>query len=562
MYICPPPFLGYTNVAAMMKKIFLYFLFINSCFAGFAQQGVGINTTTIEASAMLEVKAINKGFLPPRVALTSITDVATVNSPATGLVVYNTTTAGTIPNNVTSGYYFFTGANWLKIGTKGNSTGDMQYWNGKQWMILPAGLHNQELSICSGLPRWGNCPGNSALPTVVTSDIASVEGIIATCIGDVTASGGTTVLARGICYSRVANPTITDSTILDDSTGTGIFITQTLHLAENTNYHVRAFATNATGTAYGADLLFTTGNVTAPVVRTIQPFGISSTSAYTGVFLVSNGGAPLIATGVKYDFFTLPNQFFINIPGTFTTLDSTRLQLTNLTPNTLYYVRAYGANNGYTNLTNAITYSFTTLPAGYFAGTYMFDLLKTNSGLTDPSPLPEVTGLGFGACKAVGAGMPLLNSTTNGSFSLTGWTLGATDGSDIFPTDDTTSRYFEFTLTTNPGISLTVSAVKFKWQRSGTGPRQVFVRSSIDNFTNNLPAGISPANSNLSTVFLNKIQMNDIATEGQNGSTITLSGASYTDITTPITFRIYGINAEDSNGIFSIDNVVITGIVN
>jgi hypothetical protein len=546
----------------MIKKIFFYLLFMNACFACFAQQGVGFGTTTIDASAMLEVKATNKGLLPPRVALTSITDVATINSPAAGLVVYNTATAGTTPNNVTPGYYFFTGINWLKIGTSGNNAGDMQYWNGKQWVILPAGLHNQELSICSGVPSWGNCPGNSALPTVITTTIASIQGIIATCIGNVTASGGTTVLARGICYSRVANPTIADSTIFDDSTGTGLFVSQTLHLAENTNYHVRAFATNATGTAYGADLLFTTASVTRPTVQTIEPFGIGSTSAYSGVFLISNGGAPLIATGVNYDFSMPANQFFINIPGTFTTLDSTRLQLTNLTPNTLYYVRAYGANNGYTNLSYSITYSFTTLPAGYFAGTYLFDLLKTNSGLTDPSPLPVVTGLGFGVCRAVGAGMPLLNSTSNGSFSLTGWTLGATDGSDIFPDDDTVSRYFEYRLTPNPGRSVTLSAVKFKWQRSGTGPRQVFMRSSIDNFTSNLPADISPANNNLSTVFPNKIQMNDIATEGQDGSTITLSGTNYTNITTPVTFRIYGINAEDSNGIFSIDNVVFNGIVN
>jgi len=546
----------------MMKKIFSCILFMNSWLAGIAQQGVGINNASIDVSAMLDVKATNKGLLPPRVALTSITDATTINLPAAGLVVYNTATAGTAPDNVTPGYYFFTGVNWLRIGIKGNNAGEMQYWNGKQWLLLPAGLHNQELSICNGVPRWGNCPGSSALPTVVSSAIANVEGIIATCIGDVTASGGTTVLTRGFCYSRVANPTITDSTIIDDSVGTGVFVSQTLYLAEHTTYHVRAFATNATGTAYGADLLFTTGEVTPPGVETIQPFGIGSTTAYSGVFLIDNGGAPLIAAGVEYDFITPPNRFFINIPGTFTTLDSMSLQLTNLTPNTLYYVRAYGANNGYTNSVNANTYSFTTLPAGYFAGTYLFDLLKTNSGLTDPSPPPAVTGLGFSACSAIGAGTPFLNSTTNGSFSLAGWTTGAVDGSDFFPAADTASRYFQFTLTPNPGRSVTISAVKFKWQRSGTGPRQVFVRSSIDNFSSNLPANISPLNNNLSTVSFNKIQMNDTATEGQDGSTITLSGASYTNITTPVTFRIYGINAESTNGIFSIDNVVFNGIVN
>ena len=67
----------------------------------FAQTGIG--TTTPHASAKLDVSATNKGFLPPRIALLSITDVATIASPATGLIIYNTATAGTTPNNVLPG---------------------------------------------------------------------------------------------------------------------------------------------------------------------------------------------------------------------------------------------------------------------------------------------------------------------------------------------------------------------------------------------------------------------------------------------------------------------------
>jgi len=50
---------------------------------------VGIGVTTPHASSMLEIKAANKGFLPPRVTLTSPTDGTTILSPATGLVVYH-----------------------------------------------------------------------------------------------------------------------------------------------------------------------------------------------------------------------------------------------------------------------------------------------------------------------------------------------------------------------------------------------------------------------------------------------------------------------------------------
>ena len=75
-----------------------------------AQTGIG--TTTPHASAKLDVYATNKGFLPPRVALLSTTDVATITTPATGLVVYNTNSAGSSPNAVVPGYYYWDGAKW------------------------------------------------------------------------------------------------------------------------------------------------------------------------------------------------------------------------------------------------------------------------------------------------------------------------------------------------------------------------------------------------------------------------------------------------------------------
>jgi hypothetical protein len=97
-----------------MKAILLniiFFLGFNS--AIFAQ--VGIGTSTPAASAQLEVSSSSKGFLPPRVGLTSINDVSTISSPASGLTIYNTATAGTSPNNVTPGYYYYNGTNWQRL---------------------------------------------------------------------------------------------------------------------------------------------------------------------------------------------------------------------------------------------------------------------------------------------------------------------------------------------------------------------------------------------------------------------------------------------------------------
>lgn len=76
---------------------------------------VGVGTTTPNASALLDLTSTNQGFLPPRVALTAKNAAAPVTTPATGLMVYNTATAGTAPNNVTPGYYYWDGAAWQRF---------------------------------------------------------------------------------------------------------------------------------------------------------------------------------------------------------------------------------------------------------------------------------------------------------------------------------------------------------------------------------------------------------------------------------------------------------------
>jgi len=76
---------------------------------------VGIGTSSPDASALLEVKSTTKGFLPPRVALTATNAATPVTSPVEGLLVYNTATAGTAPNNVTPGYYYYSGSAWVRL---------------------------------------------------------------------------------------------------------------------------------------------------------------------------------------------------------------------------------------------------------------------------------------------------------------------------------------------------------------------------------------------------------------------------------------------------------------
>ena len=104
-----------------MKYILVLILHIFLSENIFAQTGIG--TTTPNAAAKLDVNSSEKGFLPPRVALTStntfspVTGLsgATALATASGLLVYNTVSAGTAPNNVIPGYYYWNGSSWIQI---------------------------------------------------------------------------------------------------------------------------------------------------------------------------------------------------------------------------------------------------------------------------------------------------------------------------------------------------------------------------------------------------------------------------------------------------------------
>jgi len=98
-----------------MKKIYIQASILISLFsmtgiAALAQttaQKIGTNPTSKDASALLELEASNKGFLMPRVALTGLTDVSTVNTPAHAIMVYNTATTNAGSNDVIPGFYYY-----------------------------------------------------------------------------------------------------------------------------------------------------------------------------------------------------------------------------------------------------------------------------------------------------------------------------------------------------------------------------------------------------------------------------------------------------------------------
>ena len=80
--------------------------------------GVGINNLTPDASSQLDIVSTTKGFLPPRMTTTQMN---AISSPATGLVIYNTT-----ENRI----YHYDGSAWLKLESISNVWEKWIAWHG------------------------------------------------------------------------------------------------------------------------------------------------------------------------------------------------------------------------------------------------------------------------------------------------------------------------------------------------------------------------------------------------------------------------------------------------
>jgi len=236
-----------------MKALTLTLIFLAFSWSVTFSQNVGLNGdgSTPEPSAMLDVKSTTRGFLAPRM---TAAQRAAISSPATGLLVYQT--------DDIQGYYCFDGSVWAEISGRapGLSVGDMQYWNGAQWIKIEAGQAGQYLQInASGVPDW---TGN-VFSEVITGPNTNIGFMSAKCEGDVTDDGGDIDIIRGFCWSTSPLPTIADSKVYS-GTGEGVFNEYATQLIPSTLYYVRAFARNDAGVAYGVETSFTT--LSTPII--------------------------------------------------------------------------------------------------------------------------------------------------------------------------------------------------------------------------------------------------------------------------------------------------------
>lgn len=197
----------------------------------------------------------------------------------------------------------------------------------------------------------------TGLPDVATGSAIS-KATSLTISGEVIANGGYSVTERGFCYSNTnSEPTLADTKTRSGS-GNGSYSASIAPLDVATIYYVRAYATNSIGTAYGNIVTISTTNGSA-TVTTNAITNIKALTATGGVNVTDAGGATLQSCGICWS--TNPNPTINNtkaIGGN--QLNTTyNCNLTELTPNTTYYVRAYATTNITTTYGSEVSFKTT-----------------------------------------------------------------------------------------------------------------------------------------------------------------------------------------------------------
>ena len=199
------------------------------------------------------------------------------------------------------------------------------------------------------------------LPELTTTAVSNIGTTSAQSGGNISSQGSSSVTHKGIVWSKNQNPTLDNNWgFTDEGPGIGNYISQMNNLDPNTDYYVRSYAINDDGTNYGQVENFTTLSA-SPSLTTNNITDIGYFSATSGGNITDDGGRSITSRGVVWDTVSNPS-FSKNIgftsdgngTGTFTS------NLSQLFPNTTYYVRAYARNNF--TISYGDEKSFTTLP--------------------------------------------------------------------------------------------------------------------------------------------------------------------------------------------------------
>jgi uncharacterized protein (TIGR02145 family) len=253
----------------------------------------------------------------------------------------------------------------------------------------------------SGFSKESICKTTIFVPQLSLVTFSNISATTFTSSAWVDNDGGNAVLAKGVCWSIIANPT-TSGNKTSDGVGQAIFESNVSGLIANTSYYVRAYATNAKGTGYNEQVQL----ITLPNVNVGTPSSLTFKSATLSGIIPNQGNNPIIEYGHCWSTTSNPTISENKIVSSNLIASNFTTAMTGLMGNTKYYVRAFIKNNSGTNYSSEIT--FTTPPNPYTVSDgllafYNFDNKNANDalgsyngssvgGLTYTSASPSLSG--------------------------------------------------------------------------------------------------------------------------------------------------------------------------
>ena len=385
--------------------------------------------------------------------------------------------------------------------------------------------------LMSCLKKFDYAKSKNAVKTLEFSNVLQTEALVT---GSVITDNGSALTERGICYDTLSNPTTANFKKANAESTLGDFSCLLDGLSPSTKYYARAYATNGLGTAYGSDISFTTRAATIPILSsTTVAASITATTAQTGGVITHRGASDVTSRGVCYSSSigipTITGSKTIDGAGIGTFISP----LTGLSPNKIYYIRAYAINSLGTGYGDVKTFSTTaaTIPEG-ITTTAMTSVTQTTA-----------TGGGIitsdGGAVITSRGICWSNSNSNPTIA----NLKTNNGTGI-------GTYTSLMINLTPGTTYYVRAYATNSVGTAYGTVRAFTTSAAT-----IPLGVTTTS--ISSITLTSASSGGSIT-GDGGTPITSRGVCWSSITSSPT--IVNQKTIDGTGIGTFTSF-ITGLL-
>jgi len=236
---------------------------------------------------------------------------------------------------------------------------------------------------------------NYILPVSAATTLMLLDATKIQVSSRVTDLGGDRNVKYGFVYGTNPNPTMADKVWTDTKVtylATWIDYNSIItNLTPNQVYHIRSFAQNALGLAYGPDLMATTTNLMVPVLDETTIVFEEFTWATVKSKLIKDGGSTILEAGFVYSTAPLPTIADQKAVCVVNPADNTiSSKLDPLQDNTVYYVRSYAINASgiayglvhslQTHIISPAQMDNTTIDAVFPTGAYLESRVINNGG--------------------------------------------------------------------------------------------------------------------------------------------------------------------------------------